>query len=252
MLFGKFYCTAWFFCLDWSRFNQLLRNMAEVSLNVQTRDKNLKAKEILASGLLPLEYYGRGVENRSLQVDYQDFRRVFRNAGYNTVIELVVDGKDKLNVLVHEVKLAPVTDKMTHVDLVNVRMDEEIHTQIPLEFVGVAPAVKELAGTLMTHLNELSVKCLPKDLVHSIEVSLESLVDFNSTIHVADVKVPDSIAVINDPEELVATVAAPREEEPEEPVEGAEGAEEGAEGEEKKEEGGDATEGEEKKEEGGE
>ena len=212
--------------------------MDTMTLEVQTRNKTLRAKDLLNQNLIPLEYYGRGVENKSFQVDYQTFRRLFRVAGTNTIIELNVGGKEQISVLVHEVQRDPVTDNIKHVDFINVRMDQEIHTKVPVELTGTAPAVKEQGGILMHHLHEVEIKCLPKDLVHSFEVSVESLVDFHSFVRVKDLVVPEGVTIMNGEEDLIATVVAPRVEEEEvveEVEEGAEGeaseAEEGKEGE---------------------
>src|SRR3989338_9877331 len=203
--------------------------MEILSLDVQSRDKSLKARDLLRSNLIPLEYYGRGVGNKSLQVDYQTFRKLFRIAGSNTVIELNVDGKEKINVLVHEIQQNPITDTITHVDFINVKMDQELQTNIPFEFVGDAPAVRELAGILTHHLNEVEVKCLPKYLVHNIVVDVTTLVDFNVFVRIKDLVVPEGITILNDPEAIVANVVPPRiEEEPVAPAE-AEAVVEGAE-----------------------
>jgi len=195
-------------------------------LEVQSRDKNIKAKELLRSDLIPAEYYGRGVNNQSVKMDYQTFRKLFRVAGTNTIVELKVDGKDPINVLVHRVDQDPVTDRYTHVDFINVRMGEIIHTKVPIHLTGVAPAVKELAGTLTHQLNEIDVKCLPKDLIHSIDVDIASLVDFNCFIRVKDLNIPSTVEVLNDSEDVVATVVPPR---VEEEVEAVESTEEGGE-----------------------
>ncbi len=184
--------------------------MDSISLDVQTRDKSVKAKDLLKVDMIPIEFYGRGVENLSLKVDYQTFRRVYRTAGSNTVIELNIDGKKKISALVHDVQYNPIHDTFVHVDFVNVRANEEIHTHIPVNLIGMSVAVKDHSGMLMHHLHEIEVKCLPKDLVHSIEVDMEPLVDFHSFIRVKDLVVPAGITVMNDPEDVVATVAAPR------------------------------------------
>lgn len=197
-----------------------------VNLEVQKRDGSKNAKVLRKEGLVPMEFYGKGVENQSIQADYQVVRKAYNQAGFSTIVELSIEGEKK-NALIHKVDTHAVTDKITHVELVNVRMDEEIHTHIPLEFTGSAPAVRDMGGILTTNLTELNVKCLPKDLVHSIEVNLDSLVDFHAFVRVADVNVPSTIEVLNEPEDVVATVVAPRvEEEPEETAaEGEEGAE---------------------------
>ncbi len=205
--------------------------MDKMTLDVQSREEGTKAKKLLASGLIPIEFYGKGTENMSLQVDYQAFRKLFRFAGTNTIISLNIDGgKSKVDTIVHDVNYHPITDKIIHVDFVKVKMDEFVYTKIPIVLTGVAPAVKELGGTLMHNLDELEVKCLPGDLIHNIEVSIEPIVDFNSFIRVKDLSVPDTLEVLGDPEEVVVTAVPPRvEEEPEVVEEVAEGEAEGAE-----------------------
>ena len=220
--------------------------METVKLKVEKRDSAIKAKDYKKNGKILLEYYGKGIENISMIADYQEFRRAFAKSGKSTVMELELDGKS-LNVLVHDVDYHPVTDKYIMIDVLHVDLNKEVTTKIPLEFVGTSLAVKEAQGTLMTSLEALEVKCLAKDLLHSLEVDISGLVDFSCVIKVSDIKVPEALTVLVDADEVVATVIAPKEEEEEEvPVaaegeegEAAEGAEgEGEGGEEKKEEGG--------------
>jgi len=192
--------------------------MEKVILEVTTRDPKVKVKELVRENIIPIEYYGRGIKNLSLQASYKTFRQAYKAAGSNTIIELVIDGKDRKTVLVHELQYDPMDDRVKHVDLINVRMDEEIKTHIPLRFTGVAPAVKELGGILTPVLDDIEVKCLPKDLVSDIEVSITSLIDLHSIIHVKDIKVPNGITVLNHAEDAVITVSAPREEKEETPV----------------------------------
>lgn len=218
--------------------------MDNVLLTAEPRNKSVKAKHLLLESLLPAEIYGAQQENLSVQMDYQDFRKAYIVAGENTVIDLTVGEGAARKVLVQKVDFEPVSGKMRHVDFVNVNMNKPVHANIPLEFVGTAPAVKDLGGMLMTNINEIEVKCLPGDLVHSIEVDISGLEDFHTVIHVSDLKISDKLEVLVDMERTVATVSAPAEEEVDEPVgaavpegeEGAEGAE-GAEGGEDKEEG---------------
>ena len=190
--------------------------MDSITLEVQPRNKDLKAKDLRRDNLIPVEFYGRGVENQSFQVDYQTFRRLYRKAGNNTIISLKSAGEDEINALVHKVDYHPVTDLITHVEFINVRKGEAITTTVELAFEGVAPAVKELGGTFNAHMNEVEIKCLPKDLIHGITVNIESLVDFHTYIRVKGLSVPAGIELLADPEDVVAAVSPPREEEPEE------------------------------------
>lgn len=191
----------------------MVKIMDAITLEVQGRNAEEKAKDLLANNLIPLEFYGKGVDNMSFKVDYQTFRRTFNKAGMNTIMSLVVDGKKGPNVLVCDVQYHPISGNMIHVDMSNVRMDQEIHTEIPLVFVGTAPAVKNLAGIFMAKMDEVEVKCLPDALIHSIEVNVDSLEDFHTYVRVKDLKVPAGITIMNEPEDVVAMVVAPRAEE---------------------------------------
>lgn len=192
--------------------------MDAITLEVQSRNAEEKAKDLLAEDFIPAEFYGKGVDNMSFKMDYQTFRRIFNKAGNNTVIDIVVDGKKGPSVLVGDVQYHPISGNIIHVDFRNVKMDQEITTNIPLVFVGTAPAVKNLSGIFMSKLDEVEVKCLPKALVHNIEVSIDSLEDFHSFVRVKDLVVPAGITILNEPEDLVAVVIEPRAEEEAAPV----------------------------------
>lgn len=182
------------------------------TIEVQTRTSAIKSKDLRLKNLLPAEFYGKGVKNASIQLNYGAFRRLFRTAGKNTVIELSVDGKDKHNVLVHDIQRDPISDAIIHVDFINVRMDQVIHAKIPLKFVGTAKAVKDFGGILTYNLDEVDVKCLPKDLIQSIEVSVDPIVDLHSYVRVKDLVIPTGITITNPPEEVVVTAVLPKEE----------------------------------------
>ena len=62
-------------------------------------------------------------------------------------------------------------------------------------------------------LDQLDIECLPGDLIASIEVNVEGLTQFNDSISVADLTVPDTITVLSDSESLVAKIEPPRLEE---------------------------------------
>ncbi|MDX9970869.1 MAG: 50S ribosomal protein L25 [Candidatus Gracilibacteria bacterium] len=186
--------------------------MENLILNAELRDKSMKPKNLLEKNIIPVEYYGNGVENLSLQVNAGDFRRLFKKAGFNTVVELVCEGK-KYPVLVHDLDQHPVSDDFIHIDFKAVKMDEEVETRIPLEFVGTSIAVKDFSGTFMSNLDEVEVKCLPKYLVPFIEVDISALEDFNSQITIKDLKVPQGMTLMHEEDDSVCTVLPPKAEE---------------------------------------
>lgn len=162
------------------------------------------------SGYIPAVQYGHKKEAINLSVKEIDFKKVFKAAGESTLVELVLGDKKGINVLVHDVQVDPLSGRFTHIDFYQVNMNEEIETDIALDFVSEAPAVKALGGVLIKNLNEVKVKCLPKDLPHSLAIDLAQLVDFDTQIKVSDIKLPAGVEMIESSDSVVALVEAPR------------------------------------------
>jgi large subunit ribosomal protein L25 len=208
---------------------------ARPSLGATDRQVTGKAvARLRRQGLLPGVVYGNRVASSNVTVDAHEFDQLRRHAGPNALVDLSVDGKKAQPVLVHGVQVHPVTRRPLHVDLFLVRMTEELTVDVPLVPVGVSEAVDKANGTLIHATESVKVRALPDHLPQSIEYSIESLVDFDATIHVRDLTIPSDVTLLNDPEDLVARVLPPRVEVEEAPVvaEGEEAAEgEAAEGE---------------------
>lgn len=178
--------------------------MDTLVLEAQSRQIENKPKHLRATGCLPAIYYGQGKKNRLLALNYQKFKKVFDKAGENTIIDLLIDGQ-KVPVLVYDVQYNPVSDRISHVDFMHVAMDKEIITSVKVTFTGVAPAVKNMGGILDVHKHEIKIKCLPKDLIHGIEVDLSPINDFHTSIHVKDLKVGALVKILDNPDDTVVT-----------------------------------------------
>ena len=189
------------------------------------------------AGQLPAVVYGHGVASTSVTIDAHDFELLRRKAGPNALVDLSVDGKKADPVLIHDVQVHPVTHRPLHVDLFLVQMTVELTVDVPLVATGVSPAIENDGGTLLHAIESVRIRALPDHLPQSIEYSIESLVDFDTAIHVRDLTIPSDVTLLTEADEIVAKVQAPRVE-VEEPtaaeLEAAEGeaveGEEGAEG----------------------
>lgn len=193
--------------------------MDSISLPCESRDPQVKAARLRRDGKIPAEYYGNGVKNHSLALDYQTFRRVYKKAGDNTIIDLQIANGGEKKVLVQRVDYDPRSGQFLYVEFINIRMDEEVTTHVPIVLEGQAPAVKEMGGILIQSLDEIEIRCLPKDLLHEVKVDISSLVDFHHSIHVSDIQLPSSVTCLTDGGVTVATVSAPAQEVEESPTE---------------------------------
>ncbi len=179
------------------------------------RDKN--AKYLRAENFIPAVCYGAKQDAVSLKVDYQTFRKMYSKAGTNTVIQLDGEGLDHLDVLVHDVDYDPVTDNIMHIDFLRIEKNKPVHAMVPIVITGKAPAVADLGGILLHHKHEVEIKCLPKDLIHEIEVDVTKLVDFHTSVHVSDLVVSQAVEILDAPDDVIVNVSAPKTETAEEP-----------------------------------
>ena len=154
--------------------------------------------------------YGHGFSSENVSIDAHEFDLLRRKAGQNALIDLSVDGNKARPVLVHGVQVHPVNRRPLHVDLLLVRMTEEMTVDVPLVAIGISNAVENLNGTLMHQLESVRVRALPDHLPQSIEYSIESLVDFDAAVHVSDLTIPGDVTLLTDVEEVVAKVLASR------------------------------------------
>lgn len=194
-----------------------------ISLEAKIRkDFGKKTKFIKSAEKIPAVVYGPGVKNASIEVDYKDFQKIFKQAGESSLIELNVKGeKEKRPVLIHEVQKDPVTDKFIHIDFFQASLKEEVEAMVPLVFVGESLAEKDLGGTLVKNITEVEVKALPQNLPHEIEVSIDTLKTFQDHILIKDLVLPENVKILKKPEEIIASVAEQQEieEELEKPIE---------------------------------
>lgn len=184
------------------------------SLKAEERSELKKQNKALrAQGLVPSVVYGREEKPFNITLDRKVFKRIYSEAGTSALIDLKVGEKSSFKVLAHDMQVHPVTGEPVHVDFYKVKMDEEITTEIPLEFFGESEAVKTMDGSLMTNRDNVEVECLPANLISEIKVDISALKTFEDTITVADLNVPPTIKILTEPEEVIAFVEEPRSEE---------------------------------------
>ncbi len=181
------------------------------SLTVEARTiRGKKLASLRSAGKLPAVIYGPKEESTPLTLDRVEFEKLFKQTGESSVI--VLNGLDTpKEVLVHDVAFDALRGGMTHVDFYAIEAGKEITMNIPLEFIGEAPAIK-LGGTLTKVLHEIEITCMPKDIPQHIDVDVSVLDDFEKQIHVKDLVIPKGVTLETSLEDVVALVQAVQEE----------------------------------------
>lgn len=188
--------------------------METLKLEAKTREITGKqSKQIRLAGFIPAVVYGHGVESRNLAVDYRLFEKVLTEAGESSLVDLVIDGKEAVKVLIQDVQHDPIKGAVTHVDFRQVKMTEKLEADIEFEFVGEPPAVKELGAILVRSMDSVPVRCLPQYLVHSIAVDLSTLKAFGDTVKIKDITPPEGMEFLAHADDVIAVVNEPISEE---------------------------------------
>ncbi|HBN45547.1 MAG TPA: 50S ribosomal protein L25 [Candidatus Marinimicrobia bacterium] len=214
-------------------------------LAVEKRESigNAANKTLRRNGKIPANYYYKKQDNINLILDSKDLYHALHSGHH--VFEVKMNG-DIQYVMIKEIQYHPVNESVLHVDLMRVRRDVKMTISVPIHLEGEAIGVSE-GGVLSQILTSLDIECLPTDVPEFIPLNVSEL-EMNSSLSVADITISSNVSIITDEEQVVATIAPPKEEEEpeieieegeegeegEEAVEGEEGAEAPAEGGEEK------------------
>ena len=172
------------------------------------------AKRLRREGYVPgVVYGGKDGDCTSFKVNWRDLRQVLAGSA---LIDLKVGGKTR-PVIVKDQQQHPVRDELLHIDLLEVRLDEKIQTQVSVHLEGAeeAPGIKE--GGVLEHVtHQLNIEALPTDIPEAIHVDVSGL-EIAATMHLSEISAPSGVTFLDDPEEtILATVVVPTEvEEPE-------------------------------------
>ena len=182
--------------------------MKKYSITAEPREVlGRKVKQLRKSGQIPATVYGKNVKSVSIAVSGDAFAKVHKQAGETGLIELTL-GKDVRPVLINTVQLHPVTAQVLHIEFRQVDLKEKVKAHVPIELVGVAKAVTDKVGVLLTILDEVEVEALPTDLPKKIELDVSELAQVDDELKVGDLKAPSGVAIGDDGELTLVKVGA--------------------------------------------
>lgn len=188
---------------------------------IKATPRSVTGKQVGAfrrSGQLPAVMYGKALEQPiNIFLEAHSAGLLLPRISKARLIKIELDGK-QYPVLVREKQRDVLTGKYLHIDFLAVSMTEKLRASVRIELKGVAPAVKEYNGFLVTGLEELEVECLPGDLPEHFTLDISSLKEIGDFLSVKDITIPERVELLSDVEEMVAQITAPMAEEVEEEV----------------------------------
>ena len=181
-----------------------------LALDIQSRDAKESTDTLRQRGVVPAVFYGPKQAATPISIDAKALERIWKEAGETTIITLSGVGESK-DSLIHDMQFHPVTGALVHADFYVLEKGKKVKIEVPLEFVGNAPAEKQ--GHIITKvMHKVEIEVAPAELPHKLEVDLAVLQGVGDHITVSDIKLPPSASLITHGEEIVASVIEFKEE----------------------------------------
>jgi large subunit ribosomal protein L25 len=187
----------------------------QANLQVASRTTTGKgaARSLRREGKIPGVIYGHGREAESVAIDTGALAKtLFGISAATTILDVTIDGRAPVKALIREIQrdsLRP--GEIIHLDLYEVRGDEEITLEVPIRLIGIPDGVRNFGGVLDHVLRELEIEVLPSNIPDHVDLDVTALT-IGHSLFVRDLKV-ENARILNDPDTPICTVVAPRTEE---------------------------------------
>ncbi len=187
--------------------------MSEAMITAEERSEFRKAqvRRLRKAGRVPGNISSGGTESISITIDAHDLMMLLRKKP--SIIEIKI-GSKKQRVIVREVQHHPLHGEILHVDFIGIKKGHKVTMTIPVNYHGKPKGVTDEGGIFDGIKNELSIYVLPKDIPDSIDIEVSGLM-IGDAIRVKDLPAAE-YEILDDLEDVVCRVAAPRPEEEEE------------------------------------
>lgn len=171
-----------------------------------------EARRVRSKGQLPAILYGKGIENVPLTLNKKDIFTILKSeTGENTLFKVAYDS-EKIDTMIKDFQLDPVTDEILHVDLIHIAMDKEIRVTVSFNLAGEAVGVKAEGGFVDFITREVEIECLPGNIPESIDIDISEL-HLNQSLKIGDIVPSEGVKIIDDPNSVIVLIGMPTREE---------------------------------------
>lgn len=183
-------------------------------MKIEAKVREGKQRSVLTAlrneGFVPAVLYGFETDNKSIAVKERDVIMAVREVGRNGVVELDVEGEVH-NVVLHDFQKEILRDNLTHIDFLAIDMDELLEVDVFVNPVGKAAGEAE-GGVVEQPVREITIMVKPTAIPETFEVNIEAL-NIGDTITVGDIREEAPFEIVNEDEDVLVVLSAPRSEE---------------------------------------
>ncbi|MCH2043229.1 MAG: 50S ribosomal protein L25 [Saprospiraceae bacterium] len=181
--------------------------MKTITIEGKTRDSLGKkgTKALRKEGLVPAVVYG-GEQNIHFAATPLSFRDLIYTDELRKA-EIKV-GDQTIHAIVKDLQFHPVTDRLLHIDFVQLTEGKKVKTDIPVRLTGSPVGVKA-GGNLVQAVRRVTVLTTPDSLTSYLEADVSHL-DLGKSVRVRDIKVDDNTQIMNSPSIPIGSIEIPR------------------------------------------
>ena len=163
------------------------------------------SRRLRAEGHIPGVLYGRGMAPVSVTIERRDLRLALSGpAGANTVLDLQVDGKS-YPAVVKDLQRHPIKRTVSHIDFLQVNMNEEITVSVGIRLDGESKAVQAVGGLVDAAVDSIEVSCTPNNMPNEFVIDITDMQP-HDVIRLSDLPMPEGVTPLGDPEMAIVTV----------------------------------------------
>lgn len=159
--------------------------MKSIEINAKLREKTGKkeSKKLRKSDMIPCVLYGTE-KNIHFFAEASEFRHLIYTSDAKYA-KIILDGQEH-KAIVKEIQFHPVSDKIIHIDFLNIYDDKPITVSIPVRLEGFAKGVQD-GGKLYQDSRRLNVRGLLKDFIEEVVIDVTPLT-IGKAVKVSDIK----------------------------------------------------------------
>lgn len=182
----------------------------ELSASIRNQSGKTYARRLRRQGLIPAILYGPQLNSTPVSINLSQLEKNLRKGWENILFDLRIDDNEESQTrtfILKELQIDPISKEPLHVDFYEVTMDKPIAIEVPIEFIGIAPGVKE-GGLLQSLKRSVLVECLPSDIPDSIKIDVSGL-NIGDSIRVSDISLKHGVKALADSNIVLVAVQPP-------------------------------------------
>ena len=177
------------------------------TLKAEKRNMAIKAKKLRREAEVTGNVFGKEIkESIPVQMDKSAVDRLLKTCGKGSQIMLEIDG-ESYNVLIKEVDFNSLKGQINEIDFQALVSNEKVNSVAGIVLLGHE---KITAGVIQLHMEEISYRALPADLVDKIEIDVSEM-RIGDAVKVSDLDIAKNprIELLTDPEAFVVGITEP-------------------------------------------